>query len=506
MTISQIFPTGLDPVPLALAAGEASPFVPFAETLGPSPDGSPGDGMVVAVACSGGAAATPRIRVRASGGEPVAVELEPQAVEVHSADGTPLGQVVLRAPHDGVHRVDLFVSRPGNDWAIEITNADAAARTFTWVASDTIAGAAKPWIDVTPRRLELVAKAGGEPDARTVTVENHGTGPLRLSGHSEDAIPGLTITIPDAPIAPGATGAVELAFAPPAEAAAGSVTTRCGLESNDLVAEHRRSVELTVTTEPRGAEVAVIAVRPPDGDAFRDLVAGQRWTAALSLALASVGPVGELVYAEEAELPLGGEADQDAVTEALRRKLGTDDPFHTRVTYLRAAEDDATSVVLLDQRRMALGTATTSRDTDTGRLGGTFGLSIPSEGVFAVPPEAFAVARANGVTQPAIMVVEVVFCPVIESVTVDGGGSGEIHGRNLVLQPGDPVDIFGNTLASPTEEFDHCSTIVHPLPDRLLFVVPTVTLPTDALFFISRDDGLQTPTGTQVHLFNDPNI
>ena len=87
--------------------------------------------------------------------------------------------------------------------------------------------------------------------------------------------------------------------------------------------------------------------------------------------------------------------------------------------------------------------ATTTADDVAGV--GPSASSVASTSV-EVEEAVFEVARANDVTQPAMMVVDLIFAPVIEAIDPDNGRPGGkftlIFGSNLVLQPGDPVSVL----------------------------------------------------------------
>jgi hypothetical protein len=512
MATPQIFPAGPDP--LTLDAGRASRFTSFTETLGPSPDGSPGEGMVVTVARSGPAgpagagAPDPRFRVRAAGGEPVDVQRFPQGTEVHDADGNPLGEVDFRPPAGGVYEIELFVSRAGSTWELEITNTDSVPRTFTWVAAAARADARRPWIVVQPAQVPLRAEAGGAAVAGSVTVENHGTGPLRVEV-ADPPGPELTATLDGRPapatgtIAPGGAGQIGFAFVPPPEGLAveGTVTTRYVVDCDDAVAAHpHRAVDLVVTTTlppPRDVEVAFVAVLPPNGEAFRQRIRendDNSLAVAMNVVCAAPLRLGTAVY------PAAGGAPRDpgalrAIADALATGVQgefPDVPFYTRATWLQPAGGPGAAVdTLLAQRRAGLAAALGAPERG--------GLDDPGPAAATMPTNAFDIARRTGIPQPAIMVVEVVLAPVIDS-SDHSGERWTVTGRNFQLGPGDSVfvELEWDVDAQFGESIDADPVVVDEVTaTSLRFTQPRITLSgvgrdhIDADLFIQRPDGAE---------------
>ena len=70
---------------------------------------------------------------------------------------------------------------------------------------------------------------------------------------------------------------------------------------------------------------------------------------------------------------------------------------------------------------------------------------VPTQTSIAVPKSAFDVAQANGVTQQAVIVIELIPPPVLTGVDPSGGRPGQefgIQGTNLVLEAGEQVRVF----------------------------------------------------------------
>jgi hypothetical protein len=125
-------------------------------------------------------------------------------------------------------------------------------------------------------------------------------------------------------------------------------------------------------------------------------------------------------------------------------------PVITVVTYFSQVDDaDAGSNAVRDGRRNAVQAATQTFDTTIS--------PVPTQTSIAVPKSAFDVARANGVTQRAIMVIELIPPPVLTGVDPAGGRPGQefgIQGTDLVFNAGDPARVFYTLQLDQFEEHE----------------------------------------------------
>jgi hypothetical protein len=144
---------------------------------------------------------------------------------------------------------------------------------------------------------------------------------------------------------------------------------------------------------------------------------------------------GSLTFAKDQTQPTGPAAIQSVSSSVLAQ---FPDPVITVVTYFSQVGDaDAGSPAVREGRRTAVQSATQTAETTVR--------PVPTQTSMAVPKSAFDVARANGVTQQAVMVVELIPPPVLTAVDPSGGGPGQdfgIHGTHLVLARGEQVRVF----------------------------------------------------------------
>jgi hypothetical protein len=163
----------------------------------------------------------------------------------------------------------------------------------------------------------------------------------------------------------------------------------------------------------------------------------------------------------------------------------------TLVTYFSPTGDaDVGTTAIRDARRAAVRAATTTAE-------GRAPKSVASASV-EVPQAAFDVARANGVTQAAVMVVDIVPPPIVETVDPDNGRAGDqftIFGANLVLNPDDDVVVLFAGPTEPGAEPPHRCEVVQPtMPNAVTARVPDVSSTTgreDFTVILSRSDGAE---------------
>jgi hypothetical protein len=501
---AEMFPSGPDP--LTLEAGRASRFTPFTEALGPAPDGSPGDGMVVLVARSGppvtAATPDPRFRIRASGGDAVAVERYPQGTEVLDRDGNPLGEVDYRAAIGGVYEIELFIAKAGSSWELEIANTDSVPRTFAWAASATVAGATRPWVVVAPDHVELAAETEAT-DVRTLKVENHGTGPLMVAAPRAIG-PSLTGGLlggagpdgPDGPVvAPGAAIDLQVTFSPPAGGVDGVVETRYVVECDDgETTRTHRTVTVRARTDvppPAEVEVAFLAIAAPNGARFRRAIEDDRMLAAMSAVCGVPRLLGTMIYPGTGVEPLHG-TDFQRIVDAYRALLPSGFPVYSRATWVHPAGRPAQPPDAVLSGRRDFARAITSF-AQRGALD-------PGPVSVAMEDDAFKIAREAGIPQPVIMVVEIVIGPVVDSVgTAHPGDPNSLTGRNLMLD-GDPLPTVLSEFPSNDERDDRGTpsdpnTTTSATATRVDFVQGEVHTGSDSItgrIFVQRADGTQS--------------
>ena len=109
------------------------------------------------------------------------------------------------------------------------------------------------------------------------------------------------------------------------------------------------------------------------------------------------------------------------------------------------------------------------------------------------------VAVANGVTQTAIIVVQVVPAPEIEAVDPDDAGPGTtfaIIGHDLVLRSGDEVTVlFLSPLQPNAPPNPDPLAIVTATPTMIQAIVPTLQQEARFSVVVSRSDGAEAPGG-----------
>jgi hypothetical protein len=199
-------------------------------------------------------------------------------------------------------------------------------------------------------------------------------------------------------------------------------------------------------------------------------------------------PLGTLVFPTDSAVP----TMPAALTELESRLIAIfPSPAFTSVTYFSLIGDpNAGATALRDERRDVVRVATTTAEDVAV---GPSASSVASRSV-EVEEAVFEVARTNGVTQPAIMVVDLIFAPVIEAIDPDNGRPGgkfTIFGSNLVLEPGDPVSVL---FAIPTEPDQPPNPgpfgiVGIPTPTAVVAVVPEMPQECEFPIVVSSSDG-----------------
>jgi N-acetylneuraminic acid mutarotase len=221
------------PLSLPAASGIPSPNFASIEQLAASDPSTPWTPktMFIRVAMSGAAcpgvtsATAPNFYLRADGGDDVLINdhTQPpnQTCPIFRRPGSdPIhyigdGSAFLES-HNVFRLVITFNDGAGDyAWQLGIWNNDvSAARQFTWVVSDTLAGTSQPWVhatyrDAVPAHIKFDALPGqtSTDTAQPIEITNRGTGPVTVTGVSPPivelfTIAGLPATLHPNPVAP----------------------------------------------------------------------------------------------------------------------------------------------------------------------------------------------------------------------------------------------------------------------------------------------------------------
>jgi hypothetical protein len=249
--------------------------------------------------------------------------------------------------------------------------------------------------------------------------------------------------------------------------------------------------EETSAVSGENSEVAVFAVDPETRGDYRSMFAEGNLVAAMDAVFRLPHPLGTLVFPRDSADPTTPTALRD-VADRLIAALPA--PAFPLVTYFSLAGDPAAGTPeIRDERRRAVRVATTTGDEVAVDPGAE---SVTSTSV-EVEQEVFDVARGNGVMQSALMVVDPVPAPMIDSIDPDNGRPGDtftVFGSGFVVDPGDTVSV---AFAIPTEPDQPPSpgafTIVGtPTATTIVAVVPEMRDEVEFPLIVSRRDGAET--------------
>jgi hypothetical protein len=189
--------------PVEVASGATSEPVAFRELI------SREDSSIrLRVAVLGAPAAPPTFTVQTANSPPLTVTADFQPLP--DSAGNTIAEVATAEEGDGTHRVRIFVTQPGQEWTMRITNRESSARRYLVVVADNPDQTRQPCIDV-PATLQL-ATTLGQPAVAPYPVSNLGTGPLRLGAQSPPA--GHMVTGAPATIALNTTTELTLIVTP----------------------------------------------------------------------------------------------------------------------------------------------------------------------------------------------------------------------------------------------------------------------------------------------------
>lgn len=153
---------------------------------------------------------------------------------------------------------------------------------------------------------------------------------------------------------------------------------------------------------PQTTTVGVLAVDPTAQSDFETAVGAHDFVAAINAALRNPHWLGNVMFPFDSAIP----AATTAVPTVRRRLLESfPSPAIALTTYLSlAADPTAGSVAIRDQRRNLIGSATT---TETS--GGAGSIAV---GSFDTGQDAFDAARAQGIPEQALILIDLFFSPV----------------------------------------------------------------------------------------------
>ena len=425
--------------PLVVAANTDSP----PQTL-PALIGGPLDGRTMFIAivklgapCALPPGGDPRVILSAGGGAEVEAKL--QSDSALDSSGAFAADVQLTSLGAGVYLVQLQTIDPQHEtteWRMKFRNSEAADQSFVWVVADNERDMRQSWISL-PQSLTFEALEG-ETVRQTAKVANRGTGTLRFTDTAGLQLQqGFVVTKVPSPILPNSCGDLEISFSGQQAVAVshGTYTAHTDDPSPPDTPEHNSSVGLTASTIARDTTVAVVGVDRRRSAAYRAAFAHGDFDAAMTAVFEFPLRFGSLTFAKDKTQPTDPAAIQGVANSVLEQ---FPDPVITAVTYFSQVGDaDAGSNAVRDGRRTAVQSATKTAETMIQ--------PVPTQTSIAVPKSAFDVARANGVTQQAVMVVELIPPPVLTAVDPSGGGPGQdfgIHGTDLVLAHGEQVRVF----------------------------------------------------------------
>jgi len=395
---SRVFPSA-PAGPLVVAAGGQSVFVPFEELAGGGADDLTMFLRLVKLGsgCAAPGGPDPLIRLKAGGGPAVEVTMFPDATSVHDGQGVHVADAMCDVRGDGVYRVRVFIARPRSAWQLQIANQDTEPRGFTWVVADNDQEAQQPWIDL-PASVGFEALAGQQV-IKGVRVANLGTGPLTIG----DAVglrpgPGFELVAVPGPVSPNGCGELQVRFT--ASSTPGTSTAVYTARSDDPTAGHNRRVTLTATTHQ--PDVAIMAVDPQAKREYMNSLAASDFVAAMNAVFRIPHPLGTITFPPNSAEP----TTPAAVTDVRARLLAAfPSPAFAIVAYFsRSGDPNAGTAAVRDARRKLVRVAaTTSTRLAVGSV---------ADSSFEVGPDVFDVAGTHGVTQPAVMVVDLNFQPV----------------------------------------------------------------------------------------------
>jgi hypothetical protein len=387
--------------------------------------------------CALPAGGDPRVILSAGGGPEVEAKLAPDSVL--DSSGVFLADVQLKSLGAGVYQVQLLSIDPqheATEWRLKFRNTEAADQSFVWVVADNDREMRQSWISL-PQSLTFEALQG-ETVPQTVKAANRGTGTLRFTDPADLQLQqGFVVTKVPSPIPPNSCGDLEISFSGQQAAAVsrGTYTAHTDDPGPPGTPEHNSTVGLTGTTIARDTTVAVVGVDRRRSAAYRAAFVHGDFDAAMTAVFEFPLRFGSLTFAKDQTQPTDPAAIQGVSNSVLEQ---FPDPVITVVTYFSQVGDaDPGSNAVRDGRRTAVQSATQTAQTTIR--------PVPTQTSIAVPKSAFDVARANGVTQQAVMVVELIPPPVLTGVDPSGGPPGRdfgIHGTDLVLAAGEQVRVF----------------------------------------------------------------
>jgi IgA Peptidase M64 len=157
---------------------------------------------------------------------------------------------------------------------------------------------------------------------------------------------------------------------------------------------------------PAHNHVAVVAVDPAAESAYLNAVAAGDFVGAMGAALASRRWLGSIIFPHGSSVPVAA----TPIPELRRRLLASfPAPAFSLTTYLsRGGDSSAGSVAVRDARRELVRVA-----TNTATSGGAGSVAAQS---FDIGQDAMDVARANGITETALIAVHLSFKPVSVAV------------------------------------------------------------------------------------------
>jgi hypothetical protein len=381
--------------------------------------------------------ADPRVILSAGGGAEVEAKTSPDSA--FDSAGAFIADVQLKKLGGSVYQVQLLSIDPqheGTDWQLKFRNSEGAEQSFVWVVADNDREMRQSWIRL-PKSLAFEALQG-EAVPQTVKVANRGTGTLRfIDASGLQGQQGFVVSNVPSSVSPNSCGDLEITFTGQQAGAASQATytARTDDPGSPDSTEHNSTVGLTGTTIARDTTVAVIGVDRRRAAAFRGGFAHGDFDAAITALFDFPLRFGSLTFAPDQTQPNTAGAIQEIQNRVLAQ---FPDPVITSVTYFSEVGDNsAGSAAVRGGRLIALQTATSTAETTI--------TPVPTQTAIAIPKSAFDIARANGINQQAIMVIELIRPPVLTGVDPAGGRPGDnfgIQGTDLALEPGERVRVF----------------------------------------------------------------
>jgi hypothetical protein len=498
-----VFPNQPPGTPLRLRHDEASGFIDFTPLLTTFPEGEVTFVRLVKLGngCDDPGGGHPRVRVGFEGG-PSVEPLPPAAGQESGPAATlMLGDEKLafaqyRVFDRGVRRVRLVLLPPAladeRQWQLEIVNRDMEERGFAWVVADRDEEARKPWIDVQP--VAPVTATAGDVVPLATKVLNLGTGELRLDLPDElDLGEGFAlVSVAPTKVPPNGCADVKLRFTAPSLPGAGDAVYVA--DSNDPLQGkpgHRRRLALSATTRPRGVAVRVLGVAAERIQDFRDSIRDRHFATAMGIAVEPLRSLGTLEFMPESTTPTRPEAMQ-GIVDGLAP--GFPNGMHSLVTYMTQAGDpSAGPTAVREGRRKAL-----ERATETV---GSGPFSTVGAAALELPEAAFEIARAAGVGETHLMVVQLIPPMVLEEFETEGFDDQIVLtfiGSGFVLKAGDPVSVnfrarrpFNPGFEHPPEAFMRGpgETVGEATPTLVKSAIPMIRESAMVSVHISRSDG-----------------